>query len=134
MKNLRYSSLLIFSLLIFSFTLQKDENQTIKDIVSAFERNDASFIIGKFNSTVDLVIEDLDDSYSKTQAGVIFKKFIANNKCSKFDLKQQGSANNKSTFIIGNYKTTSSKNYRVYILLKKFNDDFNIYMMEFEEV
>jgi hypothetical protein len=80
------------------------------------------------------VIEDLDDSYSKTQAGVIFKKFIGNNKCSKFDLKQQGSANNKSTFIIGNYKSTNSKNFRVYILLKKFNNEFKIYMMEFEEV
>ena len=126
---------ILISFLLFSFNSysQSNSDKLINNTVSAFKSNQPNKISANFNTTVDLLIGDVDDSFSKKQAAVIFSKFINKNKCSDFKIKQKGSVNNNSTFIIAEY-TSGSKNFRVYMLFKKIDANYKIFMVEFEEI
>lgn len=126
---------ILISFLLFSFNSysQLNSDELINNTVSAFKSNQPNKISANFNTTVDLLIDNVDDSFSNKQAAVIFSKFINKNACSDFKIKQKGSVNNNSTFIIAEY-TSGSKNYRVYMLFKKIDANYKIFMVEFEEI
>ena len=107
------------------------QDDVIKDVVQSIKTTNAKKLAGFFNSTIDLELEDIDGSYSKTQAEIIIRDFFKKSPLKSFTLNHQGSSDDGSKYIIGTYKTTG-KEYRVYILLKPQNNKLLIHELQFE--
>ena len=60
------------------------------------------------------------------------KDFFTQHPPKAFELKHQGSSDNGSLYMIGNY-TSGNLTYRTYILLKKVTAAFIIQQIQFEE-
>ena len=116
----------------FNNIVYSQQQNIINEIVQSIKSNDSKKLARFFNSTIDLELEDLDGSYSSTQAELIIKDFFKNSPIKSFTKNHQGSSNDGSKYIIGTY-TTSEKKYRVYILLKKPEEKLLIHQLQFEE-
>ncbi len=103
----------------------------IQKITEAIKATDATKLAVYFNSTLDLELGDISGTYSKTQAEMILKDFFKNAPLVSYTLNHQGSSEDGSKYSIGTYKT-KTKEYRVYILLKKQGTSLLIQQLQFE--
>jgi hypothetical protein len=85
-------------------------------IVLAFEAGNAAELAKHFNTSIELVILEEEDVYSKTQAEQIIRKFFSENKPSSFTVIFEG-GKEPSRYAIGKL-VTSTGPYRVYLLIK----------------
>jgi len=137
MKNnyLKYSLPVIFSMLFmiskYGYTTPSGED-LIKDISTAIGKMDSKKLADYFSSTIDLEMNEINGSYSKTQAEIILRDFFKNNPAILFTINHQGDSDDGSKFFIGTYKT-NTKNYRVYGLLKKESDQLVLRQLQFDE-
>lgn len=137
MKNnyLKYSLPVIFSMLFmiskYGHTTPSGED-LIKDISTAIGKMDSKKLADYFSSTIDLEMNEINGSYSKTQAEIILRDFFKNNPAILFTINHQGDSDDGSKFFIGTYKT-NIKNYRVYGLLKKESDQLVLRQLQFDE-
>jgi len=113
--------------------IQKDLNTTVSEINAALNAGNVAKIVSFLSDPVDLTLPSADDSYSKSQAEVILKKFFNQNKVKSYSQKQSGKSVDGSVFIIGTYQTTSGKKYRSYFLIKSSGGKNLIQFIEFEE-
>lgn len=107
-------------------------DDVVNDVANAIELMDAKKLAEFFNSTIDLEIGETDGNYSKTQAEMIVRDFFKNFPLTSFAVNHQGSSNDGSKYFIGTYKT-SNQEYRVYVLLKKQDDQLLIHQLQFEQ-
>lgn len=98
---------------------------------AAFKTGNSEEIASHFGSSVDLSTPTNDGVYSKVQAQLILKKFFLKNKPSDFSVLHNGNSKNNSFYSIGNL-TTSSGNFRTYILYKEFNKKATILELKIE--
>lgn len=135
MTKYRILSSLVFVIIFVGITafIQSDINTTISEINAALKSGNTSKIISYLSDPVDLTLPSADDSYSKSQAEVILKKFFSQNKVKSYAQKQTGKSVDGSVFIIGSYKTTKGKVYRSYFLIKSTKGKHRIQFIEFEE-
>ncbi len=101
-------------------------------IFDAMKVGNATELSKHFNSSVELVILDKDDVYSKQQAEQILKSFFEKNKVKSFTLLHQGGKEG-AQYAIGNLETVSGKIYRVYFLVKESAGQPLIHQMRIEE-
>jgi len=121
MKTLKKALPLI---IIFSFIFNLGSftyNQEIpRDIAIAFKVGSAEELARYFNSTIELVILDNEDVYSKVQAEQIVDNFFTNHYPKSFEFIHQG-GKEETEFAIGKLITFNGT-FRVYILIKLKND------------
>ncbi len=84
-----------------------------------------------FNSSIELVVLDKEDVYSKQQAVQILKAFFAKHKVSDFTLLHQG-GKEEAKYAIGNLETENG-NFRIYFLVKQKNNVSLIHQLRIEE-
>jgi len=101
-------------------------------IAQALQQSDAGSLAAYFNETVDLGLPDNDNSYSASQGEMIMKDFFRKYPPESFSIIQKGTTDPDSRFAIGTYKT-GSKEFRVYIQLRKEKSDYRIHKIKFEE-
>jgi len=101
-------------------------------IFDAMKVGNAIEIAKYFNSSVELVILDKEDVYSKQQAEQILKGFFDKNKTKSFSLLHQGGKEG-AQYAIGNLETVSGKDFRVYFLVKESAGKPLIHQMRIEE-
>jgi len=106
-------------------------DDAVKNVGEAIKTMDAKKLATYFNTSVDLEVEDISGTYSKTQAEEIIRDFFKKAPLLSFTVNHEGSSNDGSEFIIGTYKT-ASKNFRVYVLMKKESDKLLIRQLQFE--
>lgn len=140
MNTIAKTTILCLTLLLVSigFTqplfAQTQSIESSKKVIAALKANNIDQFVGFFNDPIDITLGDnIDDSYSKTQGGMITKKFLKSNPLTSFEVKQTGSANDGSTFIIGLYKSQDGTVFRIYLLIKKLNGKYSIHLFEMEE-
>lgn len=135
MTKTRILPSLFFAIIFVGITgfIQSDINTTVSEINSALKTGNVSKIISYLSNPVDLTLPSADDSYSKSQAEVILKKFFSQNKVKSYSQKQTGKSVDGSVFIIGTYATTGGKTFRSYILIKSTGGKNLIQFIEFEE-
>jgi hypothetical protein len=129
-KTLIILIITFFSLAVLPAKLYAGDD-IIDKISAALKSADAGKVSEYFYSTINLEVGEIDGSYSKKQAEMIVSDFFKKEPVKSFEIKHQGSSDDGSKYIIGNYKTVA-KEYRVYILLKKQNDIFLIHHLQFE--
>ena len=129
MKTLR--TILIISLFIVSQAFTAFTGDIPKEIFLSLKTGNYDELSKYFNSSVELVILDNENVYSKAQAKQIMKKFYTNHKPSAFTKLHEGGKEG-SKYVIGNLSTSTGK-YRVYFLIKSKNGKALIHELRIEE-
>ena len=137
MKNQsKHLSVLISVFLLFMASFSYGQN-SVNDVkeksIAALKSGEIETFTSFFNNPIDISLPYNDDSYSKTQAQVIVQKFLLQYKVQDFQVKQSGKSNDGSVFVIGIYKATNGKIFRVYLLIKMQATTAFIHLLEFEE-
>jgi len=110
---------LFLSFMILAFGAVKAQSSLLfADISEDFVQNDGFKLADKFAQTLDLTIEETNGTYSKQQASILIKDFLQNHKTTSFEIKHQGSSNNKTFYAVCRLKS-KTKTWRVYVLLNK---------------
>jgi hypothetical protein len=121
----------VLSLALFSLSAAvQDQAKIPGGISAAIKTGNASELSKYMNSTIELLILDKEDFYKKNVAETILKDFFAENQTKDFIIRHQG-AKNDAQYAIGNLKTEKG-DFRVYVLLKKVEQELLIYQIRIE--
>jgi len=131
MKTLKKTILLttIFAVILHlgAFTY----NQEIpSDIAIAFKVGSAEELARYFNNTIELVVKETEDVYSKLQAQQIIDNFFTDHYPKSFEFIHQG-GKEESKFAIGKLVTFNGT-FRVYILYKQKDGQTLIHQLRIE--
>ncbi len=127
-KKLFTAAGLLFIMTVF---LSVQEQPRIPAGISiAFRSGSAAGLSEYLNSTVELVMPDKEDFYSKSVAESILKDFFTRYHTREFVIRHQG-AKGDAQYAIAVLETDKG-NFRVYFLLKKVNDNPLIHQIRIE--
>ena len=127
MKKLNFYKYLLIVLIATLSMSFKGETDSIN---AAFKNGDVSVLTLNMNETVELVILEKENIYSKTQAEQILKRFFSNHKPVGFEVLHNGGSKN-SQYYIGSLKTEKGT-FRVYYLLKNKDGKSRIFQLRIE--
>jgi hypothetical protein len=99
-------------------------------IITGLKSGDARTVASFFNSNVELVILDKENVCSKEQGEMILTDFFSKNKPTDFKLTFQGGSD--SVYGIGKMQTAGS-NFRIYFMLKSFDNKPLIVQLRIEK-
>lgn len=127
--------ILLLAILPFGVSAQFSSVAVAKEhCIKALKNNDVEALIKSFSDPVEITLPESENSYSKTQAAMILRKFMNSNKVKSFSVKQSGKSTGGSEFIIGDMATTSGKKYQVYLLITIINEKAFLHLIEFEVI
>lgn len=121
--------LLVACLLLPVFTVSA-QNKTIEQVKLVLEVGNANELSGFLNDKVDLNINGKEGTYSHSQAEGVLKNYFKENPPKSFQINHEGASENGLIYAIGEYKSAENS-FRVWIRLKKVNDQFRIHEMSF---
>ncbi|MDD3736563.1 MAG: DUF4783 domain-containing protein [Bacteroidales bacterium] len=108
----------------------QEQSRIPSGIAIAFRTGSAAGLSDYLNSTVELVLPDKEDFYSKSVAEKILKDFFSRYRSREFVIRHQG-ARGDAQYAIANLETDKGK-FRVYFLLKKVNGNPLIHQIRIE--
>jgi len=129
MKSLNIFPLVLLALSTLNLTAQ-DQVKIPAGISIAIKAGNATELSKYMNSTIELLLLDKEDFYKKNVAETILIDFFNEYHTKDFNIMHQG-AKNDAQYAIGNLKTDRG-NFRVYILLKKVNQELLIHVIRIE--
>lgn len=88
-----------------------------QNITNSLKSGNATELAKYFSSSVELVILDDEDSYSKTEAKSKVNSFFTAKSPKGFSVKHEGTAPNGSKFIMGTLNTAKGS-FRTYVVIK----------------
>lgn len=100
-------------------------------IFTAIEIGNVQELSEYFNNSIELILEDQEDIYSRQQAEKILEDFFENHPPVSFKILHQGGSEN-AKYAIGNLKTENSA-YRVHFLVKMKNGEPLIHQLRIQE-
>ena len=101
------------------------------EIIKAIRKGDATTLATYFNSSVQLVILDRGNVYSRSQASMIMKDFFKKNPPRSFSIIHQGGKGN-AHYGIGILKS-DKQSYRIYLLIKPAGGKSFIHQLRIEK-
>jgi hypothetical protein len=128
MKKLFILPVLFVSLA--SLTQAQDQVKIPAGISLAFRSGNASALAEYLNSTVEILLLDKEDFYTKNIAENILSDFFSKYHTREFTVRHQG-AKNDAQYAIANL-VTDKGNFRVYFLLKKVDNSPLIHQIRIE--
>jgi len=126
----RFFSLPVILSVFVSAALAQDQVKIPAGISMAFKAGNASSLAEYLNSTVEILLLDKEDFYSKNVAENILSDFFSKYHTREFTIRHQG-AKNDAQYAIANL-TTDKGNFRVHFLLKKVNNTPLIHQIRIE--
>jgi uncharacterized protein DUF4783 len=131
MKTLK-KALPLFIIFSFIFNLGSFtyNDEIPRDIAIAFKVGSAEELAKYFNNTIELVLLDKEDVYSKVQAQQIVDNFFIEYYPKNFEFIHQG-GKGESKFAIGKLETFNGT-FRVTLLIKLSNDKPLIHQLRIE--
>ncbi len=122
-------------LLLFVVLFQEGTAQTKgvipKEIITAIRMGDVNKLSPWFNTSVQLIILEKENVYSRSQATMIMKDFFKKHPPKSFTIIHEG-GKPKARFGIGLLKT-SDQTYRIYLLIKPDNNKSVILQLRIEK-
>ena len=110
--------------------ITQEQTKIPAGISLAIKSGNATEFSKYMNSTVQLLLLDKEDFYKKNVAETILKDFFNEYHCKDFIIRHQG-AKTDAQYAIGNLETEKG-NFRVYILLKKVDQELLIHILRIE--
>jgi hypothetical protein len=126
-KNLNYTILFLFSILVLGFT---SSSQIPDEIISSLKTGNSTKLASFFNQNVELVVLENESVCSKSQAEQVINDFFNKYPPQKFTIIHQGGKGD-SNYAIGNLETQNGK-FRVYFLIKTINQVSFIHQLRIE--
>lgn len=108
----------------------QDQPRIPSGIAIAFRTGSAAGLSEYLNSTVELVLPEKEDFYSKSVAEKILKDFFSRYRSREFVIRHQG-ARGDAQYAIANLETDKGS-FRVYFLLKKVDGNPLIHQIRIE--
>jgi hypothetical protein len=105
---------------------------TFDDVVVAIKGSNAKEVAKYFNSSVELTVLSNEGVYSKSQAEIILKNFLAANPPKNVTIQHKGSSAQGSKYAIAVYECQQGK-YRAYIFMKDSGSGMLIHELRFEK-
>lgn len=121
MKAIKLFLLSIFMLLGSIMFAQYD------DLNLALKTGNTDALLQFCSSNVELIFDDKEGVYSKSQASIILKDFFKNNSPSAFNVTHKG-GEQELKYVIGQLVTTGGE-YRVHYFMKKENGKPFVYQL-----
>ena len=134
MKKVINNSFLII-VLIFSISFSNRVNaqsEVINNLRAAIKAGSSKELVKNFNTMVELNFEGAKSNYSKSQAELVMKEFFKKYPPEDFQYIHKGSSKEGLTYVIGKY-TFESGSFRVWILVKKFDDKYLVELINFNK-
>jgi hypothetical protein len=120
-----------FTLLSAIFLTFSASAQTgIQEVINGIQANNSSQIARYFDNTVDITLPQKSNSYSKSQAEVILRDFLATNPVKSFQVIHKGD-NAGSQYCIGK-SVTKNGSFRTTIFMKQRGDKQFLQEIRFE--
>ena len=116
--------------LLFPVLTATAQNKTVQQVKLVLEVGNANELSKFLNDKVDLNINGKEGTYSHSQAEGVLKNYFKENPPKSFQINHEGASENGLIYAIGEYQTVDSS-FRVWIRLKKINDQFKIHEMSF---
>jgi hypothetical protein len=110
--------------------INQDQTKIPAGISIAIKSGNATELSKYMNSTVELLLLEKEDFYKKVVAETILKDFFNEYRTKDFVIRHQG-ARNDAQYAIGNLETEKGS-FRVYILLKKVDQELLIHIIRIE--
>ena len=130
-KSIKYYYLI--SALIFSLGLFQEaraQSEIINNMRAALKAGSSREFVKNFNNMVELNFEGEKSNYSRSQAELGLKEFFKKYPPIDFQYIHKGSSKQGLTYVIGKY-TFEDGSFRVWILIKKFGDDYLVDSIDF---
>jgi hypothetical protein len=123
-----------FFVLIASQTFAQSENRpdVVEEISSFVREAKVKELSSYFDVTVELTIEERENTYSKAQAEIIIKNFFSKNPPKSFRLMHRGASEKGGRYLIGLLTNEQGTQFRTSIVLIEKNDTFVIQQLRFE--
>lgn len=129
MKNSKFKAILLF-LGVFILAVPAF-SQIPTEIVMSIQNGNDEQLSAYFNQNVELVVENHDDVFSKSQARQIVAEFFKSNKPKQFTIIHQGGKDG-ARYAIGSL-VTNTGTFRVYFLLKNKDNNAYIHQLRIEK-
>jgi len=126
----KFFILMIILLPLSGLMTAQEESKIPAGISIAFRSGNAAGLSEYLNSTVEILLLDKEDFYSKSIAESILKDFFSRFHTREFTVRHQG-AKNDAQYAIANL-VTDKGSYRVYFLLKKVDGTPLIHQIRIE--
>lgn len=123
---------LILATFVFCINTTLFAGNILNDIATAIGSNDVEKISTYINSNVDITIDDNDDTYSKEQAKAILSEYLDSNPIKSIKLLHNGASGSNTQYAIAS-ASTKNGTYRVYMLIAKESESFQLVELRFEE-
>ncbi len=131
MKKLFKYSLIIVPLILFGVSFQaKAQKEIINNLRTALKTGSSKELVRNFNNMVELNFEGEKSNYSRAQAELVLKEFFKKYPPTDFQFIHQGSSKQGLTYVIGTYSFEDGS-FRVWILIKKFQDKYLVDSIDF---
>jgi len=124
------STVVILFTVVSLAAINQDQTKIPAGISIAIKSGNATELSKYMNSTVELLLLEKEDFYKKVVAETILKDFFNEYHTKDFVIRHQG-ARNDAQYAIGNLETEKG-NFRVYILLKKVDQELLIHIIRIE--
>ena len=129
MKSAKVIPLILIAFSCFAASAQEQTNIP-GGISIAIKAGNAAELSKYMNSTIELLLLDKEDFYKKNVAETILKDFFSEYQTKDFTIRHQG-AKSDAQYAIGNLKTEKG-DFRVYLLLKKVEQELLIHQIRIE--
>jgi hypothetical protein len=133
MKANRSITTVIFFIILGSFVSSKAQNNDIISLVSETIKAGSAKELSKYlNQTVDVMIEEKLENFSKAQAEFVLRDFFKAHPASEFNIIHQGSSKGGQPFAIGLYKS-GKETYRVFMKIKNVGNQPLVHEIRFSK-
>ncbi len=130
MRKITFGFILFVAWFMLSASSILAQNQTVEQVKLVLEVGSSSELGKYLNAKVDLNIDGKEGTYSHSQAEGVLKNYFKENPPKSFQINHEGASENGLIYAIGEYKTANGS-FRVWIRLKKINEQFKIHEMSF---
>lgn len=108
----------------------KAQSDVVNNMRAALKAGSSKEFVKSFNTMVELNFEGEKSNYSKSQAELVLKEFFKKYPPTDFQYIHKGSSKEGLTYVIGKY-TFENGTFRVWILLKKFDENYLVDSIDF---
>lgn len=108
------------------------QSEVINNVRTAIKAGSSRELVKSFNNMVELNFEGAKSNYSKSQAELVMKEFFKKYPPQDFQYIHKGSSKEGLTYVIGKYDFESGS-FRVWILVKKFGDNYLVELINFNK-
>ena len=126
-RKTNWLAILVFTLISGAIRAQDDNFVEIGQVLEAGSSKEMAKYL---NKSIDLNIDGKEATYSKAQAEGILKRFFTDYPPKEFEINHKGASKSGLPYAIGQYDYEDGS-FRVWIRLKKINEQYLVHEMSF---